>query len=120
MRFYNGEIGIVTKLGILFNDTTPNGVVRLGIYSDNNGVPGSLLLDAGSLSVRNGWITKTGLSLPVAPNYYWLVFDLSAANYVAYQPSVTTEARTQLYGALPPNFGEAPGQYVMKATVQLP
>jgi len=43
MRFQNTvRTGTLIKLEILFNDSTPTGKVRLGVYTDNNGTPGNL------------------------------------------------------------------------------
>ncbi len=119
--------GTLTRLEILFNDTTPNGNVRLGVYADNAGVPGDLLLDAGEATVANGWVSISGLNLPVTLNtYYWLAFDLQSANGVVYQngPPATVRShfyRTgQPYGALPAQFvftGFNSTPYVMRATV---
>jgi hypothetical protein len=122
MRFYNKDAGKLIKLEILFNDTTPNGNVRMGVYADNSGIPGALLIDAGAKAVTNGWVSISGLSLTVNPGYYWLGFDLSSANYVAYGlPAVGQQVKAVTYGALPALYGITQrGQYVMRGTVQLP
>ena len=106
MRFQNtAGTGTLTKLEILFDDTTPNGKVRLGVYADNGGVPGSLLLDAGEVTVANGWVSISGLSLPVTQNtYYWLAFNLQSANGVRYQsgqPAGSHYWGKYTYGAVP-------------------
>jgi hypothetical protein len=55
MRFQNtAGTGNLTKLEILFDDATPTGAVRLGVYADNNGASGAQLLDAGTVNVANG------------------------------------------------------------------
>ncbi len=122
MRFYNKDAGKLVKLEILFNDTTPNGNVRMGVYADNSGIPGALLIDAGAKAVTNGWVSISGLSLTVNPGYYWLGFDLSSANYVAYGlPAVGQQVKAVTYGALPTQYDITQrGQYVMRGTVQLP
>ena len=99
--------GVLTEIGILFNDSTPNGNVRLGIYADNNGAPGNLLLDAGAATVANGWVSKTGLSLNLPNGTYWLAFVLSATNSVSSQSggSKSLYWRSYTYGALPASFG---------------
>ena len=118
--------GTVTKLEMLFDDSTPSGSVRLGIYADSAGVPGARLLDAGAVAVANGWVQISGLSLSVTKgSYYWLVFQLQRQNGVRRQsggPANSgcwkTGAR---YGSLPSSFGGASGyenqQYVMRATI---
>ncbi|MDZ7260693.1 MAG: cadherin-like domain-containing protein [candidate division KSB1 bacterium] len=73
MRFQNNAGGgKLIKLEILFNDTTPAGRVRLGVYADSNGTPGALLLDAGEVAVANAWVAVSGLNLPVTPGTYYL------------------------------------------------
>jgi hypothetical protein len=127
MRFQNtAGSGILTRLEILFDDTTPNGIVRLGVYADQSGVPGRLLLDAGEAAVANGWVAKEGLSLAVTPNtYYWLAFVLQNSNGVRYQsarPANSHHWFAYTYGALPNQFASAGSnnnQYVMRATVAI-
>ncbi|MGD0795108.1 MAG: cadherin-like domain-containing protein, partial [Dehalococcoidales bacterium] len=130
MRFQNNAVtGTLTKLEILFDDTTPNGKVRLGVYADSNGAPGSLLLDAGEVTVANGWVSISGLSLSVTQNtYYWLVCNLQSANGVRYQSGQATYSHywvSYTYGALPVQFplhGEDYNDcdYIMRATVTVP
>jgi hypothetical protein len=125
MRFQNtAGTGTLTKLEILFDTSTHSGSVRLGIYADSSGRPGSLLLDAGEVTVSSGWVSIGGLSLAVTANtYYWLVFNLQNNNGVMYQSGQPANSHCwspNTYGALPANF---PGfnynnnQYVMRATV---
>lgn len=50
-------------------------VIRLGVRADNNGIPGALLLDAGTVpgdAVTAAGIEISGLTLPVVPGRYWL------------------------------------------------
>ncbi|MGA2670076.1 MAG: Ig-like domain-containing protein, partial [Dehalococcoidia bacterium] len=125
MRFQNNaSTGMLTKLEVLFDDTTPNGKVRLGVYADSSGVPGSRLLDAGEVTVANGWVSISGLSLPVAQNtYYWLACDLQSANGLRYQSASGLHYwASSTYGALPVQFtlnnaGYNDCLYVMRATV---
>ncbi len=127
MRFQNNVgTGTLTRLEILFNDTTPNGKVRLGVFSDNNRKPGSRLLDAGEANVTNGWVSIKGLNLPVTQNtYYWLAFDLQNQNGVRYQSWQPTGSHYWVscrYGTLPGQFslsgtGYNSSPYVMRATI---
>jgi len=127
MRFQCPGNGMLTRLEILFDDTTPNGSVRLGVYVDSSGTPGALLLDAGSVTVANGWVGISGLSLHVSANtYYWLAFDLSAQNGVRDQTGGPTGShmwRVYSYGPLPNPFGTVQGtnsnQYVIRATYMI-
>jgi VCBS repeat-containing protein len=129
-RFQNtAGTGKLTKLELLINDTTPHGKVRLGVYADVNGKPGALLLDAGEVIVTNGWVSISGLNLPVTKNtYYWLAFTMQSQNGVTYIISPTARSHYYIwakYGALQAKYN--PGyyalansiQYVMRATVVL-
>jgi hypothetical protein len=127
MRFQNtAGTGTLTQLELMFNDSSPNGMVRLGIYADNNGMPGSLLLDAGEVEVQNGWVSIDGLSLSVTENtYYWLAYNMENPNDVRYQtgrPSASHRWATVSYGAFPNQYpvsssGNNNNQYIMRATV---
>ena len=127
MRFKNTVgTGVLTKLELMFDDTSPRGRVRLGVYADDNGKPGSLLLDAGKVEVQNGWVSVDGLSLTVIENtYYWLAFIMDKSNDVRYQTGRPWESHrwaTVSYGELPNQYpfywsGHNNSQYVMRATV---
>ncbi|MCK7512146.1 MAG: hypothetical protein MZV70_54310 [Desulfobacterales bacterium] len=58
------------------------GTVRLGVYEDDGGAPGDLLVDAGTTSIVNGtWTEITGLSAAVTLNsYYWVCVIENAFN----------------------------------------
>jgi VCBS repeat-containing protein len=109
MRFQNtAGTGTLTELELLFDDTTPTGKVRLGVYADNNGRAGNLLLDAGEVNVANGWVSINGLSLPVTQNtYYWLAFNLQSTNRVRYQSRQATRSHywyNYTYGTFPTQY----------------
>ena len=123
-RFLNtaGD-GTLTKLEVLIA-TAYGGKVRMAVYADDNGAPGALLLDAGEANVTTGWVSISGLNLPVTGNtYYWLVFTMSSSNQVKAAPSSGNTHRwvNTGYGAFPSNFpssdGVTQGYLVMRATV---
>jgi len=127
MRFENSAgTGQLTKLEVLFNTSASSGKVRFGVYADNNGSPGALLLDAGEVAVSGGWVALNGLNLSVTKGtYYWLVFILQNSNPVLYQsnqPSGSHCWAYRTYGALPATFpgisGANSNRYVMRATVK--
>ena len=125
MRFQNtaGD-GTLTGLEILFDDATPNGNVRLGVYEDSSGSPGGLLLDAGAVAVADGWVSISGLNLSVTlDTYYWLAYNVDSDNGIRYQsgqPASSHHWRVYTYGTLPDPFGTGSSnnnQLVMRATV---
>jgi hypothetical protein len=100
----------------------------MGVYADNSGVPGSLLLDAGAVVVAdNTWCVISNLSLPVTSGtYYWLCFDLQYVNSIRYQSGQPTNSHgtaSFAYGALPSSLSGISyntNQYVMRAYVNTP
>jgi len=131
MRFQNtaGD-GRLTGLEILIDDPNPTGKVRLGVYADDNGRPGHLLVDGGEVDVVNGWVsTNVKLNLPVRQNtHYWLAFNMDSDNGVQYQSSGSVNvhhwADNAGYGILPGNYppnenGANGNQYVMRAIVSV-
>ncbi|OGO32415.1 MAG: hypothetical protein A2Z29_02395 [Chloroflexi bacterium RBG_16_56_11] len=131
MRFQNtAGTGNLVKLEILIDDISPTGNVRMGIYADNNGSPGSRLLDAGEVNVSNGWVGSSGLNLPVTQGtYYWLVFVLQSTNRVSGrtgQPANSHHWYYYAYNALPSPYnvngtdhGSSDAQWAMRATVSV-
>jgi peptidoglycan/xylan/chitin deacetylase (PgdA/CDA1 family) len=127
-RFLNtAASGTLNKLEILMA-TTPAGKIKLGIYADQGGVPGVLLLDAGEVTVTNGWVAIYSLDLHVTQyTYYWLVFNSQERNGVVYQSGQPTNSHcyvTYNYALPLPNpFPEIPkgssnnNEYVMRGSV---
>jgi VCBS repeat-containing protein len=129
MRFLNtAGSGNLTKLEILIDSSSPI-KIRLGVYAENNGKPGALLLDAGEVTTTTGWVSISGLNLPVTQNtYYWLAVlsqSTISIRIQSGQPANSHYWDFRSYGALPAQFtfgsqsGSNAYQYVMRATVQL-
>ncbi len=128
-RFQNtAGTGTLSKLEVLVSDTTSTANLRLGVYADNNGQPGNLLLDAGSVQAANGWVGISGLKLPVTSGaYYWLAFLPQSTTGIVYQ---STGMPANSHINYPSAFGPLPttsksGQinstpFVMRATVTIP
>lgn len=81
----------ITKIGAEVTAAGNSGaVLRLGIYADNNGLPGSLVLDAGTIAadaVGVGEITL-GTPLTLQPGWYW--FGGAAQNAATTAPTTRT------------------------------
>ena len=97
----------LTALGVLVATAGAGGsLVRLGVYADANGLPGALLLDAGTVSTDlAGEVTATA-TLPLTRGLYWLVAALQAAGTSAPALSCVAAgtgvmAQGQLGGASP-------------------
>jgi hypothetical protein len=125
-RFQNtAGTGSLNKLELEFNQASGSGNVRLGVYADNNGVPGNILLDAGQIAAASGWVSISGLNLSVTANtYYWLAYNLQSGNTVEYQEGQIANTHvwgSASYGTLPSSFPtisySGSNWYVMRATV---
>jgi len=89
--------GTLVRIGAQhFSNATASELLRLGIYNDNNGLPGTLLLDAGTidLSTATGFKQIT-ISQAIATGYYWFANvrqgPTNAAVVVGY-PAITQTA----------------------------
>lgn len=126
--FFNLQKQTFTKLGVeIATAAGTNG--RLGIYNWANGVPTSLVLDAGAVSdASTGYKEITGLTITLNPGVYGMAFLPDAAVTVrvtggngvqwiaqlalgASGSNVASELNlsvAQAYGALPTNFPASP------------
>lgn len=82
------RIGIETTAS-----ATAGGTLRLGIWNDSNGIPGTVLLDAGTVdaTVAAAWLEITGLSQQLLAGVYWLGY---AAQGAAATPATIRVATT--------------------------
>lgn len=65
-------------------------LAEVGMYSNTSGVPGSLLLDCGSIAVTGtGVKTFSSLTLPLTPNWYWIVLALNGSCTISCAPGTT-------------------------------
>jgi len=101
--FYCAVATTFTKIG--FRCTSGGaGNFELGIYNNNNGIPGTLFHDFGSTVVTTSSFvanTLTGQTITLAVGWYWLAVAFSSAS-VACQVVVGTEAGNFL-GVTDPN-----------------
>jgi hypothetical protein len=115
-----------TEIGVTIGATETNGKCRLGIYSDNGGLPGSLLVDAGEIDFDATEDKPLSISQSLTANTrYWAVIvysfpDELETGFVIYlEPAHDFSGRettlsvpytgvgvSHSYGALPASFGE--------------
>lgn len=77
---------------------------RVGIYADVNGLPGSLLYDAGAASLATAGIKDVALSVVLPSGAYWLAY-LSDATVTASVSGLAASAAACVLGAVPDAFG---------------
>jgi hypothetical protein len=100
-----------------------NGEARLGIYNDLNGVPGSLLVDAGTVATTGTGIKTLAIDQALSPGLWWLGIVFNTVATLVINQDATTEAELYLgatssvqaplcsayvahtYGVLPDPFG---------------
>ena len=98
-------MGIIKSLS--FYVSVSVGKLRLGIYSDVSGVPGTLLANTPEMTPSVGWNTALVTPVTLQPGTYWLAYAPSdnALHFRADRSSGTTKFLSRPYGALPSTFG---------------
>jgi len=74
-NFYVPTTTTFSNIGITSSTLTVSGTVRLGIYSDNAGFPGSKIYESAAITTAatgNTFITPTSFSQTLTPGWYWL------------------------------------------------
>ena len=92
-KFSTTEAGAVTKISAYIKALSGTANVRAAIYSDNSGVPGTLLAQSGVVSVGStaSWVNFT-LSYNVsALTSYWLVLQWSAGVTIYFSSGATSQ-----------------------------
>lgn len=70
----------LTQMSVMVNGFIAGAQIELGLYDNNNGAPGSLVVDAGTVSAAsNGQKNATGIGQALTPGWYWIACWLSAA-----------------------------------------
>jgi len=73
--FYVPTTTTFNNIGITSSTLSASGTVRLGIYSDNAGLPGSKIYESAAITTAasgNTFITPTSFSQTLTPGWYWL------------------------------------------------
>jgi len=60
------------RIGVYVQVLQVGGLIRLGIYANNNGVPGVRLLNAGTISTTTTGAKEIVINTPLARGAYWL------------------------------------------------
>lgn len=69
--------GAVTRIGIEVT-TGAAGTCRLGIYSNVNGLPGSLIVDAGDVDTTNIALVEATIAVTLGTEWVWLAANFSS------------------------------------------
>ena len=115
----NGNILIVqqadlsqaaTIQSLSFYVTSASGQLRLGIYDDSNGNPGTLRAETAAFTPVVGWNTKPVLTPVLLPaGTYWLAY-LPQSNSLHFRVALNGSARGYYYsyGPMPTTFPSPP------------
>lgn len=102
----------------------PNNQYQLAIYSDNNGLPGSLIASTQSgILVPNSWNTMPISATLNANTAYWLVYNSngtsSTQNNLSLDPGATGQFqwKAATFGTWPSNFGTPGGSSASQASI---
>ncbi len=90
-----------TEIGVFGRVEGASDVARLGIYADNNGLPGDLILDAGEVTFdAEEYITKTISQALSANTWYWLAMAISTPTGTAVVAGIAAAYSTSVANAL--------------------
>jgi hypothetical protein len=80
-HFYVGKTTTFDRIGFSTGSFTSAGSVRLGIYQDENGAPGGLVLNAGAASFNaSNTSYLITINQTLAPGWYWLALNMQSGN----------------------------------------
>jgi hypothetical protein len=92
LRFPVNRACTLDRIGLEITTAEAATVVRLGIYGDTNGKPGTLILDAGTIdSSGTGFLTKT-ISQAITPGVIWLCACPQGGSAVKWRTSDSGDA----------------------------
>ncbi len=83
------------------------GQLILGVYSDNNGKPGTLLTQTATFTPVKGWNTKAPSATPVLqPGTYWLAYAPSSNSLTFFKQNNTGNCSyfVRTFQAMPPSW----------------
>lgn len=81
------ECGTVSTLSLYVAATT-GGSARMALYTDNAGIPGSLLSESAAVTVSVGWNTIDIPDVLLGPGNYWIGLQTQAGVQVVYDNGV--------------------------------
>jgi len=79
VRFELEEAKTFSRIGIHVTIAQPASVVRLGIRQDDYGMPGTLVLDAGTVASTSTGFKEITISQPLTIGRYWLTATIQGA-----------------------------------------
>lgn len=97
------------------------GVLRMGLYASSGGIPGSLIVDAGTISSETAGGREVVISQTLDPGVYWIgVCAQVAACTVTAHFSLSTGSTVRPFGTSPPTSTGLLGYFVNLISGALP
>lgn len=105
--FLVGVTTTFTRIGLEVTSLSA-GAARLGIYNFTDGLPGTLVLDAGTINTGSAAVLEVTISQELFPGWYFLAVVFNATPSVRFGPAPTTFAVMAGWGfnGAPGNVGE--------------
>lgn len=76
------------RIGVNCTTLIASGGLRLGIYSDTNGEPGALVLDAGTIDTSTTGVKTITINQQLTAGLYWLVAASNSATHAFRVPAI--------------------------------
>lgn len=76
------------KIAVNCTTLVAGGGLRLGIYSDSNGEPGALVLDAGTIDSSGTGVKTKDINQTLTPGLYWLAAASKSATHAFRVPAI--------------------------------
>ncbi len=105
--FLVGVTATFTRIGLEVTSLA-SGAARLGIYNFTGGLPGPLVLDAGTINTGSAAVLEVTISQKLAPGWYFLAVVFNATPSVRFGAAPTTFMPMAGWGfnVAPGNLGE--------------
>lgn len=87
LRFPVNRACTLDRIGLEITVAAASSVVRLGIYGDTNGAPGTLILDAGTIDSTGTGFKEITISQAITPGVIWLCAVPQGASTVKWRMS---------------------------------
>lgn len=115
-----GGNGAVQSISIYVENQNPNGQLRLGIYDDNGGQPGTLLAETAPFTPAHGWNTQDLLAHPnLVQGTYWLAFvpENNSLRFARVTGTGVNWRGAHTFAALPSSFPTSPVSQTIKFSI---
>ena len=108
------------RIGINVLTASASGAARLGIYGPGDGRPGTLVVDAGTVSTATTGAKEITISQSLDPGIYWLAVNASQDFNMSFFPTATIAPFAHLDPTATSNFSGRMGFYMNGGTASLP